>query len=461
MNLKTGNFKKFLCVVFAVTCVISAISFGFPKASAEQTLEEMQQQYDELEKQIQENEAKLGEVNSEIKDNKSKLSKLNTEINAIESQIDILDSRIDTLNGNIKSIQNTIDTTTNDIDKINKQTEEINKQIIETNELMADTKELLLGRIRENYMAGEASTLEIIFSSNDISSYFARKELMSRVSEKDAALIQDLESKVKELDSLQKQLAENKQALETKKTELGTQIVSLNERQTDLESSKSVQEGKKSEVDEKYREVQGVINELDANSEEYKAAIKAQEKQREALEAQIDAYIKEHGSSEGDTPDETFNNDGNMMWPVKGKTTITAGFPSYPSGGAHWGIDICVCDSNGSTRDSSGNSLSLGKPYYAAQGGKVIIAHNDGGWNSGFGNYCVVDHGDGTMTLYAHSKYLNVSVGDVVQKGQQLGAIGDTGNVTGPHLHFEVRVKDSNGNVTRVQPLNYVSCPGY
>lgn len=461
MILKTDNLKKLLCIVFAAACVISAISFAFPYASADESLDALQRQYDDLERQIQANKDKLGEVNSEIKDNKTKLNKLNTEISAIESQIDILDSRISTLNGNIKSIQNSIDTTTNDIDKINKQTEEINKQIAETNELMKDTKELLLGRIRENYMAGEASTLEIIFSSNDISSYFARKELMSRVSENDAALIKDLENKIKDLDALQKKLAENKAALETKKTELGTQMVSLNERQVDLESSKSVQEGKKSEVDEKYREVQGVINELDANSAEYKAAIKAQEKQREALEAQIDAYIKEHGSSAGDTPDEDFNNDGKMMWPVKGKTTITAGFPTYPSGGAHWGIDICVCDSNGSTRDSNGNSYSLGKPYYAAQGGKVIIAHNDGGWNSGFGNYCVVDHGDGTMTLYAHSKYLNVSVGDVVQKGQQLGAIGDTGNVTGPHLHFEVRVKDSNGNVTRVQPLNYVSCPGY
>lgn len=459
MNLKTGNLKKLLCIVFSVACVISAISFGFPRASADQELDAMQRQYDDLERQIKENEDKLGAVNDEIKDNKTKLGKLNKEIDAIESQIGILDNRINTLNGNIKSIQNTIDTTTNDIDSINKQTEEINKQIIETNELMKDTKELLLGRIRENYMAGEASTLEIIFSSNDISSYFARKELMSRVSEKDAALINDLETKVEKLDALQKQLGENKTALETKKTELGTQMVSLNERQTDLESSKSIQEGKKSAVDEKYREVQSVIKDLDADSEEYKAAIKAQEKQREALEAQIDAYIREHGSSKGDTPDVSFNNDGDMMWPVKGRTTVTAGFPSYPSGGAHWGIDICVCDSNGSTRDSNGKSYSLGKPYYAAQGGKVIIAHNDGGWNSGFGNYCVVDHGDGTMTLYAHSQRLSVSLGDVVQKGQQLGTIGDTGNVTGPHLHFEVRVKDADGNVTRVQPLRYVSKP--
>ena len=50
-------------------------------------------------------------------------------------------------------------------------------------------------------------------------------------------------------------------------------------------------------------------------------------------------------------------------------------------------------------------------------------------------------------------------MGDVVQKGETIGYIGDTGNTTGPHLHFEVRIKNSNGEVSRVNPLNYVSKP--
>ncbi len=455
------DFRKILCIIFAVVCTATAVTYYLPRASADETLDQMQKQYEDLEKQIQQNNQKLDEVNGEIKDNKAKLKKINGEISAIESQIDILDSRIDKLNSNIGSLQNKINTTSNDIEEIGNQIVEINAQIKMTDELMNDTRAMLLGRLRENYMAGEASMLEVIFSSHDISSYFARKELMTRVSENDAKLIQNMEVKIKELNDLNKQLAEQKVTLEGKKAELGEQVVSLSAQQTDLEGSKSTQESKKKEVDSKYREVQGIINDLDKDSAEYKAAIKAQEKQREALEAQIDEYIRQHGSKQGDTPDEAYQNDGNMMWPVKGRTTMTAGYPSYPSGGAHWGIDICVCDSNGNTRDSNGNSLSYGAPYYAAQGGKVMIAHNDGGWNSGFGNYCVIDHGDGTMTLYAHSKSLVVSEGDVVQKGQKLGYIGDTGNVTGPHLHFEVREKNADGSVSRVQPLKYVSNPGY
>ena len=63
------------------------------------------------------------------------------------------------------------------------------------------------------------------------------------------------------------------------------------------------------------------------------------------------------------------------------------------------------------------------------------------------------------MTLYAHSDGLVVSKGQTVKKGQKLGIIGATGNVTGPHLHFEVRVKNKDGSVSRVNPLNYVSKP--
>ena len=223
---------------------------------------------------------------------------------------------------------------------------------------------------------------------------------------------------------------------------------SLNERENEFESSKAAQNSKKSDATEKYDELKYIINELDKDSDVYKKTIKRQQAEREALEAEIDEYIRQHGSSQGDIPDEEYENDGDMMWPVKGDTRITAGYPAYSDGSPHWGIDIVKSDGN-----------TRGQPFYAAQGGEVIIAKNDGNWNSGFGNYCVIDHGDGTQTLYAHSDNILVSVGQVVKKGEKIGIIGATGNVTGPHLHFEVRVKKADGSVSRVNPLNYVSKP--
>ena len=88
----------------------------------------------------------------------------------------------------------------------------------------------------------------------------------------------------------------------------------------------------------------------------------------------------------------------------------------------------------------------------AARGGRVVIAQ--GGWNGGYGNYVVVDHGDGMKTLYAHLRDIYVSVGDTVSAGQMVGWMGNTGHVygrTGLHLHFEVRLGKE-----KVNPLNYL-----
>lgn len=78
-----------------------------------------------------------------------------------------------------------------------------------------------------------------------------------------------------------------------------------------------------------------------------------------------------------------------------------------------------------------------GTPTYASAPGTVVIARY--GWNGGYGNYIVIDHPNGTKTLYAHHSQLLVKVGDKVDRGEQIGKVGSTGRSTGPHLHFEVR----------------------
>lgn len=93
-------------------------------------------------------------------------------------------------------------------------------------------------------------------------------------------------------------------------------------------------------------------------------------------------------------------------------------------------------------------SAKYGTDYIVAfESGKVVYA----GYNGGYGNVVYIDHGNGYQTRYAHQKYLNVKVGDYVQKGDVLGYMGATGNVTGAHVHFEVRI---NGNI--VNPYDYV-----
>ncbi len=89
------------------------------------------------------------------------------------------------------------------------------------------------------------------------------------------------------------------------------------------------------------------------------------------------------------------------------------------------------------------NAVDIGAPrgtsILAAAEGTVIIAKNNGAWNGGYGNYLVIQHPNGTQTLYAHAVTVLVSVGDHVTQGQTIAKEGMTGLATGPHLHFEVR----------------------
>lgn len=114
---------------------------------------------------------------------------------------------------------------------------------------------------------------------------------------------------------------------------------------------------------------------------------------------------------------------GEFAFPVNGE--ITSGFGGRQSPGGigstdHKGIDIGVV---------TGTSVA------AADGGKVSLA----GWNGGYGNCVIIDHGNGRQTLYGHLEGYTVQAGDVVGKGQEIGKSGSTGNSTGPHLHFGVK----------------------
>lgn len=89
------------------------------------------------------------------------------------------------------------------------------------------------------------------------------------------------------------------------------------------------------------------------------------------------------------------------------------------------------------------NAVDIGAPkgtsIYAAAGGTVIVANGSGAWNGGYGSYVVIQHPNGTQTLYAHMSKVLVSPGAQVDQGDTIGKVGTTGESTGPHLHFEVR----------------------
>ena len=127
---------------------------------------------------------------------------------------------------------------------------------------------------------------------------------------------------------------------------------------------------------------------------------------------------------------------GKFVWPLPSCKMVASPFGNR-WGKSHKGIDI------------SGNGV-YGDPIIAADGGTVVEV-NASGWGGGYGLYVIVDHGGGYRTMYAHCSSINVRVGQKVSQGQMIARVGATGNITGPHLHFEIRV-----NGAPVDPLPYL-----
>jgi murein DD-endopeptidase MepM/ murein hydrolase activator NlpD len=125
---------------------------------------------------------------------------------------------------------------------------------------------------------------------------------------------------------------------------------------------------------------------------------------------------------------------GRMRWPVIGGNNYISQYYHY----GHWAIDIAA---------------DYGSKVVAAAGGRVTFA----GWKSNGGGYQVwISHGSNLYTTYNHMSAITVGVGQSVGRGQQVGRIGQSGNATGPHLHFEVWVGPIWSGGTRVNPLRYL-----
>ena len=136
----------------------------------------------------------------------------------------------------------------------------------------------------------------------------------------------------------------------------------------------------------------------------------------------------------GDTiiiPDGTVSVSSGSTGKVTNQTNVSNGYYIRPIAGGrksqgihgHNGVDLAA---------------SVGTQIVASAGGKVLIARTSG-YNGGYGLYVVISHSNGTQTLYGHMSRVDVVVGEMVEKGETIGAVGNTGKSTGPHIHFEVR----------------------
>ena len=209
---------------------------------------------------------------------------------------------------------------------------------------------------------------------------------------------------------------------------------------------KAEQEELEKDIEEAIQIILNLENDLENRQAEYDAIMAAED----AANATIDKLVAEleaqraaeaaaaAAAAGGSGGGGSANASGSFMWPVASYVYVSSrfGLRVHPITGqkkSHTGIDI---------------ASNQGTAVYASDGGSVTLA----GWNGGYGNCIMIDHGNGYVTLYGHLSSISVSVGQTVSQGTTIGAVGSTGNSTGPHLHFEVL---KNG--TRIDPEQFFS----
>ena len=398
--------KKLFCIILVILILQYFCTFVFAENSltneaidvnnvtneitTEPTLEE---QKEEIENQIKDTNTKLEYVQEELSGTLLKVQETEDKIRQYEKEIDEMAEKM-------QNLQNSIN--------------EANSALIKSEQNYEEKTELLARRLVAMYEAGETQYLDILLNSKDITDFISRYYVIQEIAEYDSVLIEQIEKEKNNLET-------TKQKLENEQDEL--KIIKSKSEQTSivLSNMKTLQQSYVQDLNEGEKILQERLTKYKEEQEEI-------ERQIELATNAIDPNIQYTG--------------GEMLWPVAiSGTAITSnyGVREHPIQGVvkeHTGIDI-------------GNT-PLGSPVVAAADGIVTYA----GWLGGYGNCVMINHGDGIVTLYGHGNKILTSVNTEVKQGDVIMEVGSTGNSTGPHLHFEVRV---NGDYTN--PLNFVKVP--
>ena len=309
-------------------------------------------------------------------------------------------------------------------------------KLADTRRRLADSREDFADRARSTYMyGGRAGWAHLVTGIDSIAEFqrglkYARTVLHNdqRQVERIWALERTVQRTTDELAALQDEHAAQRR-LDAERRDAAAAIVA----QREAVAAKVEAEAEKrrlliARLDSDRESYVALVDNLAAEGRKIGAELRRRaeaERARRAAElaAQRAAEARHHAAA----PSAPTATSTGLQWPASGPKTSDFGWRTHPIFGTqrfHAGVDIGV---------------GQGAPIVAAASGVVVSA----GWQGGYGNATVIDHGGGLATLYAHQSSYSVSAGERVSRGEVIGAVGSTGYSTGPHLHFEVRVNGS------------------
>ena len=315
-------------------------------------------------------------------------------------------------------LQAQLDAINNEIENIDKQIAYYDQEIAQKEAEQAEAEaneqaqyELFCQRVRAMEEEGTVSYWSILFNSESFS------ELLDRLADIDAVM--DYDNQVMdELIAIREEIIALRTQLETSRAE--------------EQAARDQQAAKQAEQQAKVAEAQKLLDQINADVAEVNRQLDAESEAAAEIQAEI-AKKQKQLEEQRRQNNITIDSETSYLWPLPGYYRLSSlfGYRIHPITGeahSHTGIDI----------PAPGNT-----PILACKSGQVVTS----AYHYSYGNYVVIDHGNGNSTLYAHMSSRAVSEGDMVTQGQTIGYVGTTGSSTGNHLHLEVR-----DNYTRVGP---------
>lgn len=300
---------------------------------------------------------------------------------------------------------------------IERKTQEVSEAQVTADEQLEKYKK----RVRAMEESGRYNYVEVLFGANSIGEFLSLIDDIGDIMKSDKELEDSYKESVVNLKEAKAEYEEVQTELKQNKVECAQLKDQL---QVDITQAAAVITSLQSDINENA----AVLSELDSQESALQSQIQAKVNQlneQKKAEEEANRNNNNGGSSGGST-----TGTGNLVWPSYCTYISSRQGPRvHPITGEyknHGGTDIAA---------------SYGSAIYAADSGRVVSSSD--GWNGGWGNYVMIDHGNGMQTLYAHMSSRAVSVGQTVSRGQTIGYVGSTGMSTGPHLHFEMYVNGS------------------
>lgn len=434
VNSSKVNFKSLVAALLVIVFAFSSIMLFMPvrsvfadkpsdlKFTTEDDVEEARRRRDEALAQAQAAASRVSSLSSERAELDSELQELNSQQEVMSAEYELLASQYAAA---LVAKAEALD------------------RYVQAQDNLAETQRIFEERVATMFEYQNKSVLEVLLESDSLAGFFTNIEIISLIADADNQAVDSMQVALEVAQhAADEALAE---AEEMEAIALAKQAELM-----ELEEQIGITSNSIANLDSQISSAQASANSFNAQVAELNSQIDALQAELYAQthpQPQSSATNSETGETvpvQPQTPPPSGGGNGSLQWPTWTHAISSYfGYRYHPITGEykyHSGLDIAAGFGDTIMAAASGTVIYVEEP---------VEGQNYGG--SGYGNYCMIQHDNGLVTLYGHARDITVSSGTYVSAGQAIGVVGSTGSSTGAHLHFEVR---SGGE--RVDPLNYL-----